>query len=395
MIMRKRLFILIGMAVAAALVWAGARMLARAPSGQKPAGMAHEHGEEEILYQCSMHPQIVRDRPGKCPICAMDLQPVKRSELRKEAAPTAPGEAPERGPVQEIGRAEVEITLYRQQLIGVRTAEVSERPLLREIRTVGRIAFDPRLYQTQTEYLQVVKALRTEESGRSESAARRARALVEAAHTRLRLLGLSDAEIRELGRAAGADESLLITEGAGRAWVYAEVYEQDLALVRPGMGARITVPTLPGKRFEGEVRAVDPTVAADTRSARARIAVTGEAAGLKPGTYVNVLFQIPLGTRLAAPRGAALDTGARQIVFVVHDRERFEPRVVRLGHSAGEWVEVLEGLEAGERVVTSGNFLVDSESQLRAAAQAMTFYGGREAAEGREPKEKPSAGHVH
>lgn len=429
----KRHFLLIVVILAGvALAWAAARW----PQGgaSRPPEQARRAAAR---YQCPMHPNIIQDRPGNCPICGMELVPVGPGEEgegpaagpRVVSSPEEarricqvhncrmancpmhvhlkPGEkvncpvcgqvvggsAEAAGAPSSAGRAAVTVPLHRQQLIGVRTARVERRRLAREIRTVGKVAYDPVLYQTQAEYLQALAVLESERADGSEAAARRAEALVEAAETRLRLLGLGEEQIQQLRAApTSADRSLLLTEGAHQAWVYAEVYEQDIDLVRPGMSVRLDVPTLPGKVFEGRVEAVDPVLHPASRSARARIAVTGEAARLKPETYVNVFFRAELGRSLAVPREAILETGMRRIVFVVEGEDRFEPRELVTGHRAGDWVEVKEGLRPGERVVTSGNFLIDSESQLRAAAQAMTFYGGQEAAEERG---EPAAAHRH
>ncbi len=309
------------------------------------AGASPAPARAAVQYTCAMHPQIIRDRPGSCPICGMNLVPMERRSETGHPAPSA-GEG-------VANHAAVVIPSERRQLIGVTTGVVAERALASSIRTVGRVAYDPDLYRVQEEYLAVTEDLR------------------ESVAFRLRLLGMSDAEVRALREAGGADGALLISEGkaAGRAWVYASVYEGDQDLVRPGVAAAITAPAVPGLALRGVVKGVTPVLSETTRTARARVLVTGAGVErLRPEMYVEVVLEIGIGRRLAVPESAVLDSGAARLVFVDEGHGRLVPRTVRLGRKAGGWYEVLDGLRAGEVVVTSGNFLVDSESRLRAVA---------------------------
>jgi len=362
-------------------------------------------------YQCSMHPQIVQDRPGKCPICAMDLQPVAAKEqsqagrrsstplyYRHPMNPSVISPVPakddmgmsfipvyeEAGPSAVEGRAPVTINLYKQQLIGVSLGFVERRSLTRTIYTTGRIAYDPGLYQAQAEYLSVLRAYDLAKQSPVPGAEDRAGSLLEASRLRLHLLGLSEEQMVTLAETGRPERNLLVASEDGTVWIYADIYEQELPWVRVGQVVEATLPNQPGRRFKGSVIAMDPNLDMKTRSAKIRAELSSSEGFLRPGMYMNAMIHVDLGERLVVPRSAVLDTGKRQIVFVALGEGRFEPREVGLGVRGTDAIEVLSGLDAGERVVTSGNFLMDAESQLRGAA-GMTFYSGREAAEGSDP----------
>jgi Cu(I)/Ag(I) efflux system membrane fusion protein len=159
---------------------------------------------------------------------------------------------------------------------------------------------------------------------------------------------------------------LLPTETA---WVYGEIYEYEMKLVRPGQMAQITTQALPGMTFEGKVIAIDPIVNAMSRTLKVRIEVENKDKSLTPEMYVDVVIEAPLGEKLAIPEDALFDMGDKQFVFVVKDEGRFVPTEIKVGHEADGHYEVLKGLMEGEKVITSSNFLIDSESRFRAAAQ--------------------------
>ena len=303
-------------------------------------------------YQCAMHPQIVTHEPGLCPICHMKLQRVDEGGAESPVSQTSdvPGHAP------------FTLSSERQQLIGVTTARVERRELTRTIRTVGTVAYDPELYQALVDYREAVFA-----TGRD--APPNASAIVRGATLRLRQLGLSPEQIATIIR-AGGDQSTLLLPGK-TAWVYARVFEYELGLVRPGQSVEITAPSRPGRTYVGQVVAIDPILDATTRSARARVLVTTPDEGLNPEAFVDARLQIPLGRVLAIPDDAVLETGEHSVVFVVHDAGRFEPRAITLGRTADGWHEVLVGLDEGDAIVTSANFLIDSESRFRAALAAL------------------------
>lgn len=150
-------------------------------------------------------------------------------------------------------------------------------------------------------------------------------------------------------------------------WVLAQVFQNDLGRVRVGEPAALTVDSYPGKTFRGKVDFIYPDVDMTTRTARVRLVFSNLNRALTPGMYVNVVLQVPLGSQLVIPVTGVLQSGTRQIVFVDRGGGYLEPRDVQLGPQAGDHYVVRKGLKAGERIVTSANFLVDSESQLQAA----------------------------
>src|SRR5208282_1314193 len=150
-------------------------------------------------------------------------------------------------------------------------------------------------------------------------------------------------------------------------WVLAQVFQNDLGRIRIGEPADLTVDSYPGRTFRGRVDFIYPDVDMTTRTARVRLIFSNSNLKLTPGTFVNVMLQVPLGNHLVIPVSGALQSGTRQIVFVDRGGGYLEPREVQLGPQAGDQYIVLKGLKAGERIVTSANFLIDSESQLQAA----------------------------
>jgi Cu(I)/Ag(I) efflux system membrane fusion protein len=340
-----------------------------------PAGESlppsYRAGATRQRYQCSMHPQIVSDEPGTCPICGMKLTPVEEGS----PPPAIHGETPAAASTSLPGRAPFSLSAARQQLIGVRRATVQYRPLTVAIRAVGTVAYDPQLYQAIIEYRQALRA-RAELAQRALREARSgADGLVRAAAVKLRQRGLSEAQVAAVARSEGDPTNLLLPGKS--VWVYAQIYEYELGLVRPGQTLTITVPSLPGRRFATRVTAIDPILDPATRTARVRALVATPQADLRPESFVDVTIDVALGERLALPEDAVLDTGTHRIVFVVHGEGEFEPRAVELGRDAQGFYEVLSGVSAGEEVVVAANFLIDSESRFRAALRSFESSPGR------------------
>ncbi len=152
-------------------------------------------------------------------------------------------------------------------------------------------------------------------------------------------------------------------------WLIVEVFEQDLSLVRPGQDAQIAVNAFPGEEFHGKVAFIYPTLNAQTRTAQVRIELPNPQGRLRPAMYASVLLAAGSGRApvLTVPASAVLQSGVRQVVLVELGEGRYQPREVRIGRRGDEQVQVLEGLSDGERVVTSANFLIDAESNLKAA----------------------------
>ena len=150
-------------------------------------------------------------------------------------------------------------------------------------------------------------------------------------------------------------------------WVLAEVFQNDLGRIKVGDRASLTVDSYPGRVFEGRVNFIYPQVDMTTRTARARLVFSNPGLKLTPGMFVNVALKVAMGKQLVIPATGVLQSGTRQIVFVSREDGYIEPREVQLGSRAGDDFIVLKGVKVGEEIVTSANFLIDSESQLQAA----------------------------
>ncbi|HUF88644.1 MAG TPA: efflux RND transporter periplasmic adaptor subunit [Gemmatimonadota bacterium] len=173
------------------------------------------------------------------------------------------------------------------------------------------------------------------------------------------------------GQAVKAGESLYMIADLSRVWVEAELFESDAALVHEGMDASIVIAALPGRTFGGRVEYVYPTFGEKTRSMKARIGLPNSGGVLKPGMYATVRLERVLGEVLTVPRSAVLNTGEKAVAFVDMGDGRLMPHELALGIAGDEHVEVLKGLQPGQRVVTSAQFLLDSESNLAEVMRAM------------------------
>jgi Cu(I)/Ag(I) efflux system membrane fusion protein len=151
--------------------------------------------------------------------------------------------------------------------------------------------------------------------------------------------------------------------------VYVEIYDYEAGFVKSGQSAEFTSPAFPGDPFTGVVRTVDSIVNSETRTLRVRVEVPNPQGDLKPEMYLSATIHAALGKKLAVPDSAVLDTGMRQLVYVQTAPGQYEPREIRVGREASGYYEVKSGLKEGENVVTSANFLIDSESKIRSAVQ--------------------------
>ncbi len=380
---------------------------------------------EQAVYTCPMHPEVVSDKPGTCSICNMNL--VKKENAEPSHQGHEQGQvAPREFAVQELvqmkpgeicllhkckmgkcmmamseefarlgkcphcgedlgvtiknappeGYANVKLGSEKQKILGVETAPVRRMQMAKVIRTVGRIAYDPELYQTEEEYLQALEASKKAESSTVLEIREQANKLVESAKIKLRLLGLNEELIKEIETAGKPDRSLLYSDAGGRVWLYAPIYEYELSLVKPGAQVQVELPGLAGQKFEGIVRSIDSVLDPMTRSARVRAVLENPEGSLKPEMYANATLSIDTGEKLAVPEEAVFATGEKNIVFVAQPNGNLEPREVVLGVRIDNFSEIRSGVGEGEQVVTDGNFLIDSESRLKAALQDMGSKGG-------------------
>jgi membrane fusion protein, copper/silver efflux system len=387
----------------------------------KAVAAAGKGGRRILFYRSPMDPGQTSPAPRKDEM-GMDYVPVYADEAPGGASPVG-------------GLASVTIDPARQQLIGLQTAPVTRGPVSGSWRTVGRVDVDPTrvrktnvkvegyverlfvdfvgrpvrrgqplfslyspsLLAAENEY---VLALRTRDAlGRAGAADDAGAALVEAARRKLELWDVPAGEIRRLEQTRAPSRALTflspisgvvtaknVLQGAsldagdtpyeitdlGEVWVMADAYERDLANVRVGMPAVLTLEAYPGRSFRGSVAFVDPVLDTGTRTAKVRVHFANPGQQLKPGMFGDVVLEGRGREGLRIPADAVVRSGTRDVVFLALGDGRFSPREVRLGERNGDVVEVRGGLEAGQQVVTRANFLVDSESQLRASLAAMT-----------------------
>ena len=401
------------------------------------AQAVQEGDPDEVAYfTCPMHPSVRQATKGICPICGMDLTPVTKGDLATGV---------------------VTVDEVRRQKIGVKVEAVKKAPFVIEVRTVGEVKYDetkledvtlkvggfirglevstqgepvkkgqvlfrfysPELFSAQQELL---LALRTRGQDPADP-------LVKAARQRLRLWDVSDAQVEEIVKGGEPLEELPIrspatgyviekevVEGAAvqpgmklfriasldRVWVEAQVYEAELSYVKVGLPVEVELPFVPGKKLAGRVSYVYPWLSEHSRTGQVRIELANPAGLLKPKMYANVVFRIDRGEKLQVPASAIIYTGPRRLVFVDLGEGRLRPREVKLGLRGPDVWEIVSGLEEGESVVTSGNFLIAAESRLRSATgywgsevQGEDGAGGGGASAppgGAAPK---GAGHVH
>lgn len=353
--------------------------------------------QHKNAYYCPMHPSYTSDKPGTCPICNMNLvpmeeEPEENSEDSTSAGkkmcllhkcemancvmelPLKPGEkvtCPVCGTHVEESeasgeRAAIMLSEERRQKIGMRSEAVKRRALSVVVRATGRVAYDPDLYNAMNEHREAVKARERVQESTLADVKERVDALVRSSELRLRQMGLSDEQIREAGL-SDAPTNLLVGGKGGTVWVYAQVYEYEIGLIKEGQKVEIKTPAYQGRVFHGKIKAVDPILSAETRSLKVRMEVPNPEGLLKLEMYVNASIFADIGTVLAVPEAAVLDTGDRKIAFIDLGEGRIEPRELRLGREAQGYYEILSGLSDGEKVITSANFLIDSESRLKAA----------------------------
>ena len=260
--------------------------------------------------------------------------------------------------------------------------------------------YSPELVAGQQEYLNILKWSRQgvtpagagEVSEMNRMLAHDAEAMRQAARQRLRFWDLTEAQIKRIeetgsplrtlalyspvsgyvvqkaalqGMKVEPGEKLFDLVDISTVWVVADIYEQELALIRTGQKAEITLASLPGRVFSAAIEYVAPLLAGETRTVKVRFTLNNRGAELKPQMFANVEVKIPLGKRLVVPDSAVLDTGVRQLVYVDKGDGYFEPREVSMGLKSEGMVEILRGLQAGEKVASSATFLIDSEARLK------------------------------
>ena len=376
---------------------------------------AMEHAEKHLdpKYVCPMHPQIVKDEPGTCPICGMDL-------VEKMLDPMT-------GKHPEVALAPAVI-----QTLGVRTARVERGTLWKYIKTVGRVEYDEtrvaHVHPRADGWIESL-SLRAEgapvEAGQQlaelyapeilsaqvdfllaqdRNAADQRRVSADKARNILRLLDVPDDVIREIERTGEARnripvrapidgivtrmearDGMYVTEASemftiadlSQVWVMVDIYEHQIDWLAEGLSAEMTVPARPGRTWEGEVDYLYPELDPETRTLRVRLVFENPDLVLKPNMFADVvIYGGPKREVLKIPAEALIVTGERESVVTALGEGRFQPVDVVTGMQRGGEVEILSGLEEGDAVVVSGQFLIDSESNLQASFRRMSDAGG-------------------
>ncbi len=411
--MKKRLFMLVVLLI----FGAGATLLF---TGCGRSDSKHTAGKI-AKYHCPMHPAVVSDKPGDCPICGMKLVPMDEAQA-----------VPDSGTVS--GLATVSITPDARQRMGLTLGTVEKRPLTRNIRTSSRIVADetrlfrvttkidgwvdklfisttgqavrqgdplltiysPQLVSAQQEYLSVMQSAKALAAGNGAESAKQ---LMESAHQRLQFWDVSDEQIARLEKTGQVEkmltlyapssgfvteknvlagqkimpgEPLMVVADLSTVWGDADIYESDLPYIAAGMPMELTLPYWPGKTFSGKVSFVSPSLDRETRTLKIRLEIPNPESLLKLEMYGDATLSYSLGEKLVAPESAIMKTGERTYAFRDDGNGKLVPVEVKVGMRNAGYYEVISGLNEGDRVVTSANFLVDSESSMRAALEALS-----------------------
>jgi len=387
-------------------------------------------------YHCPMHPTYVSDKPGDCPICGMKLVPIKEDkpaaggghEGHSAAAKEAPG-VPGRISIslsadkrQMIGLALSKVE-KRELTNTVRTTAVVMHDETRYARIAPRFGgwvrklhvnftgapveigqplftvYSPELFSTENEYLIAWRGLQQLKADVSAEQRTGATNLLGSVRRRLGLWEIGDGEIRALeqrgtasdempfrspiaghvvakmaveGKSFMAGESLYDVADLSHLWLDVWVFESDLPLMKLGLQATVTFPYLGNKTLTAPITFLYPHIDPQTRRGRVRLELDNPEHLLRPDMWASVTIQIPLGEKVLIPASAVIDTGQRCVAFVDGEDEHLQPRELKVGFKTDDYYEVLEGVKEGEKVVTRALFLVDSESQLKAAIAGMT-----------------------
>ncbi|MCX7973693.1 MAG: efflux RND transporter periplasmic adaptor subunit [Candidatus Aminicenantes bacterium] len=385
--------------------------------------------KERKLYHCPMHPHYVSDKPGHCPICGMNLVLIEeekgKGEERMTLSPGAIDISPEKQQLLGVtfGQVTTRELHYTVSAYGHLTYDETRQFSVTTkfsgwieklfVNYTGKMVrrgeplfsiYSPELVAAQEEYLLALRAQKTLESFKNDLTPRQQESqenqswasLVEAAKRRLLLWDISPAQIEGIEREAKpfrhltifspvsgfiiekkvvegqfimAGENLLLLVDLSPIWLIADIYEQDLPFICLGQDVSVEISSWPSETFRGRINFIYPYLEKENRTVKVRIDLPNPGYRLKPELYGRINIHLKLGKRLSIPEEAVIDSGQRKIVFVVREGRYFEPREIKLGLKAHEFYEVLTGLVEGEQIVTSAQFLIDSESRLKTALQ--------------------------
>ncbi|OGF53489.1 MAG: hypothetical protein A2452_06700 [Candidatus Firestonebacteria bacterium RIFOXYC2_FULL_39_67] len=352
----------------------------------------HKSGEGDVKavkYHCPMHPAYIADKPGDCPICGMKLVPMEKKEegkkktiYRSTMIPAEISDKPGKDSMgmdmvaEEVmvpaepstvpGLEKISITGEQEQLIGVKTEKVTKRNLTADIRASGRVAHDEELYNALSEYKQTLGTYADMKNSKiSGENLKQTEEMLQSIRFKLAHMGVP-AELADRMVKENKFSNLLYTnKSGGTVWIYAQVYDYEFGLIKEGQVIEASTTAVPGKKFKGSVISVGSYLDTETRTLRVRGEVENPGGLLKPEMYVDTLVHVLLGQKLAIPVTAVLDTGTRKVVFVKIGAGVYEPREIAAGAEGDNYYEVVSGVSEGEEVVTSANFLIDSECRLK------------------------------
>jgi Cu(I)/Ag(I) efflux system membrane fusion protein len=418
----------------------GSRVDAHAASFNAPAAESGKKERKPLYYRNPMGLPDTSPVPKKDPM-GMDYIPVYEGE--EEAGPASANQ--------------IRISTEKVQKLGVKTEAASVKAIDRVVRAAGRIepderriytiapkfegyverlhvnvtgqsigkgqplfeVYSPELVSAQREYAIAAQGVQELKAAGADAQAGM-KQLADSSLLRLRNWDISEEQIRALAKAGEAKRTMtfrspvagVVTEkkavqgmrfmpgemlyqvaDLSSVWVIADVFEQDIGLVKPGARAKVTINAYPGKVFDGDITYVYPMLKAETRTAQVRIELANSGQLLKPGMFAQVeLGAAGSSNAVTVPLSAVIDSGVRRIVLVQAGEGRFEPREVKLGGRSDNFVEVLDGVKAGEQVVVAANFLIDAESNLKAA---LGSFGQANQAGGTLPQEQATAAAGH
>jgi len=377
-------------------------------------GAPQATGKKILYWYDPMHPKYRSDKPGIAPDCGMALVPMY--EGQGDVQDGMIQVAPERQRALGVRTTQVEERPISRTLRTSGQVVPDETRIAHvHVKTSGWIedvfadfvgqevhkgqplftVYSPDLVATQQEYLIARRGQQSLGNSPYKDAALGSESLLASARERLRLWDLTDVQIQQLDEtgqvsqtitvyslvsgfvtdrkafphaSVNGDTDLYTIVDLSRVWVMADVYESELPYVKTGQPARVTLSYAPGKAFFGRVAYSYPVLDPQTHTAKMRIDVPNPGMTLKPNMFADVQFEINYGRHLVVPAEAVLNSGTMQTVFVAHEDGRFEPRQVTVGPTVDGMTIIEVGLKKGETIVSSGNFLLDSESRLNAAA---------------------------
>jgi membrane fusion protein, copper/silver efflux system len=424
--------------------------LTKASGWFKNDGHAKQEDTTKPLYTCPMHPFIIKDKPGLCPICGMEL--IKK--LNDAQASSATVQASEQKQQADM-LGHVSLSPTQRVMANVATVAAKQTTLHKEINAVGIVQFDqsrqakvtawiagridrlnvntvgavvsknrpvaelysPELLATQQEYLLALRSHDQLKNSPIPSISQNGEGLVSSARQRLMLFGVKESQIAGLEKAgkpnirlpiytplSGVVIEKMVQKGQyvnvgdvlfniadlSSVWVEVEVYENEFPNIHIGQKVEIRSQSFPGKPFTGRIAFIYPFLDPKTRTVKARVEMPNPGMKLKPDMFVNAVIKVPLGSAIVVPVTAVMDTGKRRVVWVESSPGMFEPRDVQVGQQTDDKIQILSGLKAGDKVAVSGGYLIDSESQLKGGGGGHENMPGMKMEEPKGGKQSPA-----